>query len=191
MSRERSSFANWPENTPQQAFTPIPQREEVRPRFTIPEPPAVAGVKASEGEPQRWRELHRCVAALLEANCGIHISAEKRTHRRFPFHKPLTITPINDKNGRREPSNSFPAFGIDISSLGMGFLSRQLIPTQQAILTCNAAENAFVNMLFEPRWVRFTRGGWYQIGGRLVDVLDDTSSPAPGLRLMDEPPTSL
>jgi hypothetical protein len=159
------------------------------PRFTIADAPSAPACKGADTEPRRWRELHKCVAGLLETNCGIHISAEKRTQRRFPFHKPLTITPINDKSGQPELGNSFGAFGIDLSSVGIGFLARQLIPTQKAILTCNGSEDAFVNLLFEPRWVRFTRGGWYQIGGRLVDVLDDTTSPAPGVRLMEQPPS--
>jgi hypothetical protein len=142
-------------------------------------------VRREEPGPQRWKELRNCVAQLLEANCGIQIPAEKRTVRRYVFRRPLTITPVNDHSGRPDFTRSFVAFGIDISSTGIGFLSRRLVPSRKAIVTCDGPEHRPVSLLFEPRWVRFTRGGWYQTGGRLVAALqDEIQAPTfPGLEV--------
>jgi hypothetical protein len=56
-------------------------------------------------------------------------------------------------------------------------LSRQLVSTRKAVVTCDATGDRQVNLLFEARWVRFTRGGWYQTGGRLLDVLPQGQVP--------------
>lgn len=143
---------------------------------------------ADDPAPRRWRELHTCVAMLLESACGIQVPTEKRSHRRYPFRRPLTITPVIEQSGRPDRVQSFPAFGFDISSAGISFLARQLLPSRKAVVTCDGFDDRPVNLLFEPRWVRFTRGGWYQTGGRLLEVLPDDTVPAPSLRLIDVPP---
>jgi hypothetical protein len=125
---------------------------------------------------------------LLESNCGVRVATEKRTHRRYPFRRPLTITPVGEQSGRPDRTKSFAAFGFDISSAGISFLARQLIPARRAVVTCEGPDGRSVNLLFEPRWVRFTRGGWYQTGGRLLEVLPDDSAPPPHLRVLQPPP---
>ena len=137
--------------------------------------------------PQRWRDLQACVATLLESNCGVRVPTEKRTHRRYAFRRPLTITPVDASSGRPDKTKSFAAFGFDISSAGISFLARQLVPAQRAVVTCEGPNDQPTNLLFEPRWVRFTRGGWYQTGGRLLEVLSDQTPHAPNLRLLEPP----
>ena len=137
--------------------------------------------------PQRWRDLQACVATLLEATCGVRVPTEKRTHRRYAFRRPLTITPVNVVSGRPDRTKSFAAFGFDISSAGISFLARQLVPAQRAVVSCDGPGDRPVNLLFEPRWVRFTRGGWYQTGGRLIEVLPDQTAHTPNLRLLETP----
>ena len=136
-----------------------------------------AGVQSTDGnysEPLRQKDLRLCVESLLEGVNGQRISLERRIERRFSYHKPVTITPIDDRTGKPDISQSFNAFGIDISTTGISFLSPQLVPSRQAVITCHGRDKEPVSVLFLPRWVRFTRRTWYQIGGRLVQVLPET-----------------
>ena len=137
---------------------------------------------------ERRRNLQASVAWLLESGCGDHVPVEKRAHRRFPFRKPITVTPVNNHSGRPDRTKSFSAFGIDISSCGICFLARELVPARKAVLSAEGPNGEMVTLLFEPRWVRFTRGGWYQTGGRLVEVLPQEKEPFLAVRLVDSPP---
>ena len=141
-----------------------------------------------ESNPPRRQELHACIAWLLESESGDRVPVEKRAHRRYSFRKPLTVTPVNNHSGRPDPLKCFPAFGIDISASGICFLARQLVPARKAVLSLEGPCNKTVPVLFEPRWVRFTRGGWYQTGGRLLEVLQDEKDIMPAVRLLDPPP---
>ncbi len=125
---------------------------------------------------------------LLSAGSGVNVPVEKRAHRRFPFRRALVVTPINNGTGRPDRVKSFSAFGIDISANGVCFLGRQLVPARKAVLGVEGPNGQMVHMLFEPRWVRFTRGGWYQTGGRLLEVLPPDNEPPPNLRLLETPP---
>ena len=142
----------------------------------------------TEPGPERWREVSACVAMLLESCSNVQVPVEKRSLRRYPFRRPLTITPVETRTGRPDHAKSFAAFGLDISATGIGFLARQLVPARKAVVTCDGPENRPVSILFEPRWVRFTRGGWYQTGGRLLAVLPNESDAPPRLRLLESPP---
>jgi hypothetical protein len=137
---------------------------------------------------ERRRNLQACVAWLLESGTGSHVTVEKRSSRRFSFRRPITVTPVNNHSGRPDRLKSFSAFGIDISSCGVCFLARQLVPVRKAVLSMEGPTGEIATLLFEPRWVRFTRGGWYQTGGRLVEVLPEEPEPFIAVRLVDTPP---
>jgi hypothetical protein len=150
---------------------------------------AVAELSADAGPgTKRQRAVQAYVARLLEGGSASPIHIEKRAHRRFPFRRSLVVTPINGSTGRPDRTKSFPAFGIDISATGVCFLGRQLVPARTAVLSIDGPDGQMVHMLFEPRWVRFTRGGWYQTGGRLLEVLPHDTEPVPNLRILETPP---
>ena len=142
--------------------------------------PAVEDAAAEEGSAtQRRRGLHECVSWLIESESACHLGAEKRSHRRFPFRRPFTVTPISNATGRPDQFRSFPAFGIDISPTGICFIAHHLVPARRALLSLEGPGGKLVGVLFEPRWVRFTRGGWYQTGGRLVELLQENRDVMP------------
>jgi hypothetical protein len=145
---------------------------------------------ANDVRAQRRQDLQSCINWLLQVNSPSQLSVEKRSHRRFPFRRPITITPVSNATGRPDQFKSFPAFGIDISSTGICFLARQLVPVRKAVLSLEGPGDKTVALLFEPRWVRFTRGSWYQTGGRLLEVLSEDGDVMPVMRFM-EPPTEL
>lgn len=164
------------------------QMESTLPRISCSQPNSTREGRVVQKVPKRWQDLHACVALLLESNTGSPFPIEKRVHRRYPFRKPLAVTPVSNSSGRPDTAKSFPAFGIDMSTTGVCFVARQLVPARRAVLSCEAKDNQTVSFLFEPRWVRFTRGGWYQTGGRLLEILEEPIDPPPTIRLLDPLP---
>lgn len=156
---------------------------------SVPWREAPCGQTESGDKPgsRRQRDLSACVAWLLDS-AGNNAPVEKRVHRRFPYRKPISVTPINNATGRPDSARCFPAFGIDISSTGICLLARQLVPARNAVLSLEGPGQKSVSLLFEPRWVRFTRGGWYQTGGKLLEVLQEDVAPFPAFRLLEPPP---
>ncbi len=159
------------------------------PSRSVPWRESTCGQAESVEQPgsRRQRDLTACVAWLLNS-AGNNAPVEKRVHRRFPYRKPISVTPINNTTGRPDSARCFPAFGIDISSNGICLLARQLVPARNAVLSLEGPGQKAVSILFEPRWVRFTRGGWYQTGGKLLEVLQEDVAPYPAFRLLEPPP---
>jgi hypothetical protein len=115
---------------------------------------------------------------------------EKRANIRISFRRPFTVTPISNATGRPDQLRSFPAFGIDISATGICFIARHLVPARKAVLSLEGPGGKLVGVLFEPRWVRFTRGGWYQTGGKLLELLQDSNDVMPVI-CINEPPSDV
>jgi len=184
------------ENSAVESVRSTRKSAQIGARFSEPKANALAAPKPPHGTDQpveracseRRRNLQSCVAWLLESGLADRIPVEKRAHRRFSFRKPITVTPVNNHSGQPDRLKSFSAFGIDISSCGICFLARQLVPVRKAVLSAEGPSGEIVTLLFEPRWVRFTRGGWYQTGGRLVEVLPEEKEPFLAVRLVDAPP---
>jgi hypothetical protein len=137
--------------------------------------------------PSSGRDLASAVADVLNHWGGGRVPQEKRASRRFIFRKPVWITPIDDQTGRADPTRAYSGFGLDLSTTGFGFVGRKLLPTKRAIIAMDAAPDDWVSMLFESRWIRFTQGGWYQIGGRLIEcVPGPVGAPAGAEELASE-----
>jgi hypothetical protein len=105
------------------------------------------------------------------------------------YRRPIIVTPVDSATGRPDQLRSFPAFGVDISANGVCFVARQLVAARKAVIVCEGPDELMASFLFEPRWVRFTRGGWYHTGGRLLEVLPSDSEPNRMLRLAELPPS--
>jgi hypothetical protein len=135
------------------------------------------------------RRLRQQVTSVLEFHYGDYFAKERRSHRRFPFHLPVTITPIDDRTARLRDADSFTAFGIDISAHGARFLARQMVPAHKAVLTCEGPGHCSVSLVFELRWARLTNDGWYDTGARFTDVLPQGLTILPASH--DDAPPSL
>lgn len=116
-------------------------------------------------------DLRGAVARLLESERRMQVPHEKRESRRFVFRKGVVVTPIEDQSGRLSANLAFSGFGCDVSTTGFGFVARQLLPSRRAVVSFHVADAERLHILFDARWVRFTHGGWYQIGGRFIELV--------------------
>ncbi len=132
-------------------------------------------------------DLDQAITRILEANGFVVTRRERRQARRYPLHQPVTVTPIDPKSGRALPEESFHALVTDISAGGFGLIVKQLLRTEQAVLSFWTEDRPWCHMLFQPRWVKFTTRGYYQIGGRFLAALPGNFCSPPGPPEWDGP----
>ncbi len=99
---------------------------------------------------------------------------DRRTFNREPFCRPVTITLMKPEgNSVRTPRRQWSAFCRDISSGGVGLLSRIAVaPQTYFMLTVPRSSAVPVILKTEARWCERYCEGLFVIGGRLHEAID-------------------
>lgn len=126
-----------------------------------------------EVQTQVWELL----AALYPRNDVI----ERRRETRYPFPCLLHLTPVG-ADGVTPEGETVVVVGRDLSEHGVGFYHRNPLPFRRMIASVETKRGLWLAFLVDLSWCRFTRGGWYESGGRLIRT---------ALSPMDEPEMAL
>jgi len=91
---------------------------------------------------------------------------ERRQESRYPFPYLIHLTPVAD-DGITPQGESVVVGGKHLSERGLGFFHPKPLPYRRMIasLECNGH---WVGFIIDLRWCRFTKQGWYESGGRLL-----------------------
>jgi len=91
---------------------------------------------------------------------------ERRQESRYPFPYLIHLTPVAD-DGITPQGESVVVVGKHLSERGLGFFHPKPLPYRRMIasLECNGH---WVGFIIDLRWCRFTKQGWYESGGRLL-----------------------
>jgi hypothetical protein len=91
---------------------------------------------------------------------------ERRQESRYPFPYLIHLTPVGD-DGVTPQGESVVVVGKHLSERGLGFFHPKPLPYRRMIasLECNGH---WVGFIIDLRWCRFTKQGWYESGGRLL-----------------------
>jgi hypothetical protein len=92
---------------------------------------------------------------------------ERRTDSRYPFPYLANLTPVA-ADGITPQGETIVVVGKHLSERGFGFYHRAPIPHRRMIVSLEARDNHWVAFLIDLKWCRFTKGGWYESGGRLL-----------------------
>jgi hypothetical protein len=97
---------------------------------------------------------------------------ERRHETRYPFPYLVHITPVA-ADGVTPEGETVVVVGKHLSEQGLGFYHPKPLPYRRVIasLENNGRWAAF---LIDLKWCRFTRQGWYESGGR---ILESVASP--------------
>jgi hypothetical protein len=95
---------------------------------------------------------------------------ERRSEHRYPYPYLVYLTPI-DKDGLPE-GESVVVVGKHLSEHGLGFYHPKPLPYRRMIATLEAADGEPASFLIDLAWCRFTRHGWYESGGRFLEVVE-------------------
>jgi hypothetical protein len=97
-------------------------------------------------------------------------AAERRADQRFPYPSLLYLTPVAE-NGYDPVGESVVVVGKHLSERGVGFYYREPLPYRRMIASLELPQNQWAGFLIDITWCRFTQHGWYDSGGRFIQVV--------------------
>jgi hypothetical protein len=109
----------------------------------------------------------RGVLASMYPNCDVY---ERRNEARYPYPRLVHLTPV-DTNGIASSTDSFVVAGKDLGDGGLSFYHPDPIPHRRAIASFELAPGRWLGLLIDLSWCRFTRLGWYESGGRFLQIV--------------------
>ncbi len=95
---------------------------------------------------------------------------ERRNETRYPFPYLVHITPVG-ADGVTAQGDTVVVVGKHLSEQGLGFYHPKPLPFRRAIASLEN-NGHWVAFLLDLKWCRFTRQGWYESGGRILESVD-------------------
>ena len=92
---------------------------------------------------------------------------ERRTETRYPFPYLVHITPVS-ADGLAVQGETVVVVGKHLSEQGIGFYHPKPLPFRRAIASLEN-NGRWLGFSIDLKWCRFTRQGWYESGGRILD----------------------
>jgi hypothetical protein len=81
------------------------------------------------------------------------------------------LTPLAEDSLRPE-QESFIVRGKHISQGGLGFIHPQPLPQRRMIASLSLGNQDWLGVIIELTWCRFTQNGWYESGGKFIDLIE-------------------
>jgi hypothetical protein len=125
--------------------------------------PADRGLSADE-------DLRAQVWSLLASLGPRGNVPERRGDRRYPFPYLVQLIPL-DEDDQTLLGEPIVVVGKHISERGLGFYHPKPLPHRRMIASLETATGVRVGFLIDLTWCRFTRHGWYESGGRFLQVV--------------------
>jgi hypothetical protein len=95
---------------------------------------------------------------------------ERRSDNRYPFPYLANLTPVGP-DGVTPAGNDVVVVGKHLSEQGFGFYHRDPLPYRRMILSLESRNGVWIAFLIDLKWCRFTKGGWYESGGRFLQTV--------------------
>ena len=107
------------------------------------------------------------VWGLLTTLYPKHDLVERRRETRYPFPYLVKLTPVA-ADGVTPEGETIVVAGKQLSERGLGFYHPKPIPHRRMIASLEAPGGRWMGFLIDLSWCRFTKQGWYESGGRLI-----------------------
>ena len=132
---------------------------------------SAAGEELS-GRPAGVADEINCQVRKLLDNRFVLANPEERRHSdRHPFPYLIKLSPVGD-DGATPIGESVVVVGKQLSTNGLDFYYQEPLPFRNAIASLQTRSGQRLSLLIELTWCRFTEFGWYDNGGRFVEVVD-------------------
>jgi hypothetical protein len=92
---------------------------------------------------------------------------ERRHETRYPFPYLVHITPVA-ADGITVQGETMVVVGKHLSEQGLGFYHPKPLPYRRVIASLED-NGHWLGFLIDLKWCRFTRQGWYESGGRILE----------------------
>lgn len=100
---------------------------------------------------------------------------ERRNETRYPFPYLVHITPVA-ADGVTAEGDTVVVVGKHLSEQGLGFYHPKPLPFRRVIASLEN-NGRWVSFLIDLKWCRFTRQGWYESGGRILELVSSPVEP--------------
>ena len=94
---------------------------------------------------------------------------ERRTGRRYPYPYLVHLTPVA-ADGVTPQGDTLVVVGKHLSEKGLGFYHCKPIPYRRMIASLETSCGIWLRFLIDVTWCRFRKQGWYESGGRFLQV---------------------
>lgn len=98
-------------------------------------------------------------------------NSDHRCDRREPFPYMIRATPLN-QNGDPEIDETIVVLGKHLSERGLDFYYSTPVPFRRIITSWECRDGEWLGLLLDLRWCRSSGHGWYENGGRFLQVVD-------------------
>jgi len=138
------------------------------PATLAPEPLEPLRLRPASPDEQALRErVRRFLGQLLQR----HLPQERRAHARMPFPMLVRLTPV-DPHTLQPIAEAMTVVGKNLSEDGLGFYHQEPLPYRRAVITLEDNAGRTVSLLIHLSWCRFTQQGWYDSGGRFLEIIE-------------------
>ena len=136
----------------------------------------------------RWP--NRLASAPIESNVSQRVSLllaalypqgaiiDRRREQRYPYPHLVYLTPLAE-DGVTPHGENIVVAGKQLSENGLGFFHQQPLPHRRMIVSLDQGRGQWLGLIIDLSWCRFTKFGWYESGGRLLEVVESPLSTAP------------
>jgi hypothetical protein len=115
-------------------------------------------------------DIRRQVWSLLAGLYPHGSVLERRAAQRFAYPQLLYLT-TTLADGRTPGDQTFVVVGKTLSEGGLGFYHRETLADRYMIASLPNHERRLVAFLIDVTWCRYTTLGWYESGGRFLEVV--------------------
>ena len=96
---------------------------------------------------------------------------EKRQEQRYPYPHLITLTPLLP-DGQTPTEDTIVVAGKHLSESGLGFFHPAPLPYRRVIASLEMPEGGWTAFLMDLSWCRFSRFGWYESGGKFIQLVE-------------------
>lgn len=104
---------------------------------------------------------------------------DRRSQRRYPFPYLVRLTRVGP-DGLSPTEESIVVVGKHISERGLGFYHAIPLTDRRMIASFETSTGEWIAFLLDIHWCRFTKGGWYESGGRFLRTVPSPPAGAEG-----------
>lgn len=115
-------------------------------------------------------DIRTQVWALLSTVDPRRNGSERRRETRYPFPHLIYLTAV-DQDGVTPAGENLVVVGKHISQRGLGFYHPKPLAHRRMIVSLQSGNGHWLGFLIDLNWCRFTRQGWYESGGRFLEVV--------------------
>jgi hypothetical protein len=115
-------------------------------------------------------DLQARIWALL-GTLAPDVGMERRRETRYPFPYLVHLTPVGP-DGVTPAGETIVVVGKHVSQHGLGFFHPKPLVHRRMIASLQTDAGRWHAFLVDLSWCRFTRQGWYESGGRFLDIAD-------------------